>query len=1166
MQINTREIKCFWALFVLVGFFPFIKGSLRAVGMNETFALAESVPVEMVRSVYAAFSAKPDDILLVGRVDGDTSMQISRVRMSSTAANVPLRYYSSEIGGNTTHCFAFDASSDVIYVVMDEMIGALNATTRKFIVYSSSLKTVINEVVSSCAAAYDASSGNVFAAIGHSTKPNRVYSFRGDTLQIVTSNAWGDGYGDPLKLHVDSSLQVVYIVTRLYALQHHASTLASSEVHEVFPLPSVEEVVSSTLDVFGHQLLVQGDDGTVMVYTAGNPLAKKAILIPHLKGVNLFYGGDIHCLASASSTNDPLYYVAVVGVVYDDDNGLTSIGSAVIDLVTLTLRDGVVDETDAILDRKAVFVSNSNRPSAFFVLGADDGWGLIETVFFGCTDGKKANELSNACDDCVDGTISEGRNLDEECMDCLSGETSNAGHTQCFPCPVGTYAPQDASPLCKPCLAGYYVDYEEAYFCDRCTIGSYAPSTGSSTCLSCGSNMKTGGVGATSQTMCVPTAGYWTVDGTYTALECSPSSACLGGAGSPCASGYSGYRCGDCEDGYYKLNGECHQCGGGSVVIFILAIFGLAGVLAALTSFAGGATKFKSLSMSLSYLQIVSFFATLGVEWPEHVKDMMNILSIFMFNLEVAAPECQNKTLSSAFARWMIAMLIPVVAIIILLLIMLVLLVCRYRQRKYLAIHPEEEETMDRDFVILEKHETDAVFIKEAKELMTADPLLSQRREYQKSYRSVIDRCIGALIIFMVIAYLLLGSKSVSIFNCRKLADGKYYYVDEPSIECYKDDEHMKMIYAGIFFVPIYVIAFPSALLIYIVKGRQHMNHPAISMKLGFLSSQYQIKYLWWEIVVIVQKILIVIMGTFLSEWTVFSVGLILGILFVATLLHVVVRPHSEGRIHKEQTFLLINSCFILLIGLMFLGDFPSNSSRDGTGWVVVAVICLALLIIILVLVAESIEFYRSLDALLPKRAKELVRMRKMMCKLSTCIISEEFSVPTKQYFLRCKYDEIDLHLAFLEHLEENCEPIRMVFESRRKEIQEQEHGDVEQRAEDGDGKERDMEHVERKAWEKNVIVEEDRKEEDHKEETEMEEKDICGASVVQIDGTWIEVAKILKRSVIYGDSFRQLLLEFMCDAQRKDLHRLQHLTELLETNVVKPHLEREKTTSCSRE
>jgi hypothetical protein len=83
-------------------------------------------------------------------------------------------------------------------------------------------------------------------------------------------------------------------------------------------------------------------------------------------------------------------------------------------------------------------------------------------------------------------------------------------------------------------------------------------------------------------------------------------------------------------------------------------------------------------------------------------------------------------------------------------------------QRRDLAIHPEKEELMDRDFIVLDKYETDTAFIKEAKELMTTDPLLSERHEYQKSYRSVIDRCIGALIIFMVIAYLLLGSRYVS--------------------------------------------------------------------------------------------------------------------------------------------------------------------------------------------------------------------------------------------------------------------------------------------------------------------------------------------------------------------------------------------------------------------
>eukprot|EP01028_Stygiella_incarcerata_P001754 TRINITY_DN1324_c0_g1_i3.p1 TRINITY_DN1324_c0_g1~~TRINITY_DN1324_c0_g1_i3.p1 ORF type:complete len:327 (-),score=91.82 TRINITY_DN1324_c0_g1_i3:551-1531(-) len=284
--------------------------------------------------------------------------------------------------------------------------------------------------------------------------------------------------------------------------------------------------------------------------------------------------------------------------------------------------------------------------------------------------------------------------------------------------------------------------------------------------------------------------------------------------------------------------------------------------------------------------------------------------------------------------------------------------------------------------------------------------------------------------------------------------------------------------------------------------------------------------------------------------------------------------------------------CFILLLGIMFLGDFSSNSSRESTGWVVVAIITLALVIIILGLIAEAIQFYRGLDAVIPRRAKELVAIRKKMCQLYPCFINDEYAVATKQYFLRSKFDELELHLAFLQTLRLKSMGIEKVFATCEKELQSR---DLEQKdsatnvggvttaeecdchdegsvvvveesprssvdnetvsidatVDEGDmnvseagGLERGKEKDVKETMERNA---------DCETRDEEEQVDLQSRDLVFVDGAWMNVKEFLQQTVVFNNAFKQLLLEFLTAAERRELRRFQHFTELLDTKVVKP-------------
>ena len=46
------------------------------------------------------------------------------------------------------------------------------------------------------------------------------------------------------------------------------------------------------------------------------------------------------------------------------------------------------------------------------------------------------------------------------------------------------------------------------------------------------------------------------------------------------------------------------------------------------------------LSIGIDYFQVLAIFARIKISWPYWVKQILEILSIFNFNIDIAAPEC----------------------------------------------------------------------------------------------------------------------------------------------------------------------------------------------------------------------------------------------------------------------------------------------------------------------------------------------------------------------------------------------------------------------------------------------------------------------------------------------------------------------------------------------
>ena len=66
------------------------------------------------------------------------------------------------------------------------------------------------------------------------------------------------------------------------------------------------------------------------------------------------------------------------------------------------------------------------------------------------------------------------------------------------------------------------------------------------------------------------------------------------------------------------------------------------------------------LSIGVDYFQVLAIFARIKVRWPLWVKQVLQILSIFNFNIDLAAPECVIPEFDYK-VKWIVMMLLPVI-------------------------------------------------------------------------------------------------------------------------------------------------------------------------------------------------------------------------------------------------------------------------------------------------------------------------------------------------------------------------------------------------------------------------------------------------------------------------------------------------------------------------
>ena len=229
------------------------------------------------------------------------------------------------------------------------------------------------------------------------------------------------------------------------------------------------------------------------------------------------------------------------------------------------------------------------------------------------------------------------------------------------------------------------------------------------------------------------------------------------------------------------------------------------------------------------------------------------------------------------------------------------------------------------------------------------------------SWQKTRQQIIVSVIVVMVLIHPTLTRRSVQLLTCDRLGedDPNLYLRRDLQIVCWQDSHMAWAMTVGLPFLILYAIGIPLASL-YVMFKRKHKLHTdkATVSKFGFLYLGYSVKTYYWEAIVMLRKVSMVMIDVVLGPSGVGVQALVsqlmMVLMFIATLQY---QPFEAPHIGRLELFSLGTSFMTLWMGSFFWAS--SNAPFAMVVSVLIVVINIVFVVFLLVtLVGDACRDY----------------------------------------------------------------------------------------------------------------------------------------------------------------------------------------------------------------
>eukprot|EP00466_Bigelowiella_natans_P002848 jgi/Bigna1/70287/fgenesh1_pg.11_\ len=582
----------------------------------------------------------------------------------------------------------------------------------------------------------------------------------------------------------------------------------------------------------------------------------------------------------------------------------------------------------------------------FYILPCQAGQSRQESTCGDCTVGTympTAPERVMECFDCPAGTYA-ATSVSTSCTQCAPGKVSTvAQSSSCVPC-LENYIPDDARSACVACPANGESDTNRTSC--YCLKGFYSLEAGSATtCNDC----PTGGVCDSPNTTIdtiLPALGYWRdiyVEATAEYIQCPVAYICKDDGS--CYSGSEGIACTVCKSGYGRLNDyECERCP--PLLLNILRIFGAyflvmaAGILLTYINVntasrsivendtSRGAKNRKDngrssiiLKILLNTIQFNAIALSFEYRWPAAVHNLLRVQSYggnamaSLMNVDCALQGVHSK-IRPFYINSLIIAIFPILIPALAYVAVMFTRACRQKGGGEAGHQQGEGEAYDQ------------------KERSGETQLQYDSDEDEDSAAHLYTaELTTAMVSLFFSLYPSLVLQTFKLFQCKQLGSTADTFVLQPDMSerCHQGAQLFWMLVLGLPMAAIYVLGFPIVCFILLYKDRDHLpsRWPAghgmnvyqqemsriASMKLYLFFHGFKPEFYFYEVVIMVRKLLVVAIAVFAQHQMIQALlGSLLVVIFLT--LQVSLRPFQESLTNGIEFYSLIVSFITFFLGL----------------------------------------------------------------------------------------------------------------------------------------------------------------------------------------------------------------------------------------------------------
>ena len=243
-----------------------------------------------------------------------------------------------------------------------------------------------------------------------------------------------------------------------------------------------------------------------------------------------------------------------------------------------------------------------------------------------------------------------------------------------------------------------------------------------------------------------------------------------------------------------------------------------------------------------------------------------------------------------------------------------------------------------------------------------------------KPFSYFISRAILTAITSIFFAYSNVTEELMSTMNCVTVDRGKpdkdeipiehsvystakgTFWVENTSLRCFEDEHRYLAYLVGIPGLVLFTVGIPLGLFIFLMSKKDVLYTPAYLNTYGFVYETYVDDHVYWEVLTMTRKALVAAIVVFG-----YSLGpnlqgvLALGVLIVALVLQIVVRPYKYDRLNDLEGTSLVVTMITLYSGLVFEED---NTNVGGRAVMSVVVLILNIGLVVILL----FEIYMNLN------------------------------------------------------------------------------------------------------------------------------------------------------------------------------------------------------------